>query len=77
MRESVLGANRTLAVTVPNPRHPPPYACRISCRKAATVAGSTLRSMKARRYSANGVGETTQFGPSPDANRRVVVAVSP
>ena len=30
-----------------------------------------------RRYSANGVGETTQFGPTPDANRRVVVAVSP
>lgn len=35
------------------------------------------RGVKFRRYSANGVGETTQFGPSPDANRRVVVSVSP
>jgi outer membrane protein OmpA-like peptidoglycan-associated protein len=30
-----------------------------------------------RRYSANGVGETTQFGTDPNANRRVVVVVSP
>ena len=30
-----------------------------------------------RRYSANGVGETTQFGADPNANRRVVVNVSP
>jgi len=30
-----------------------------------------------RKYSANGVGETTQFGASPGANRRVVVTVSP
>lgn len=30
-----------------------------------------------RKYSANGVGETKQFGASPRANRRVVVTVSP
>jgi outer membrane protein OmpA-like peptidoglycan-associated protein len=35
------------------------------------------RGVKFRKYSANGVGETTQFGPNPAANRRVVVAVSP
>ena len=33
--------------------------------------------VKFRKYSANGVGETTQFGPDPRANRRVVVTVSP
>jgi outer membrane protein OmpA-like peptidoglycan-associated protein len=33
--------------------------------------------VKFRKFSANGVGETTQFGPNPSANRRVVVAVSP
>jgi outer membrane protein OmpA-like peptidoglycan-associated protein len=33
--------------------------------------------VKFRRFSANGVGETTQFGPDPNANRRVVVVVSP
>jgi outer membrane protein OmpA-like peptidoglycan-associated protein len=37
----------------------------------------TAKGVKYRRFSANGVGETTQFGPSPNANRRVVVAVSP
>ena len=36
-----------------------------------------LRGVKFRRYSANGVGETTQFGSDPNANRRVVVTVSP
>jgi outer membrane protein OmpA-like peptidoglycan-associated protein len=35
------------------------------------------RGVKFRRYSANGVGETRQFGPAPSANRRVVVRVSP
>jgi outer membrane protein OmpA-like peptidoglycan-associated protein len=30
-----------------------------------------------RRYSANGVGETTQFGSDPEANRRVVVTITP
>ncbi|MDR3474804.1 MAG: OmpA family protein [Devosia sp.] len=35
------------------------------------------KGVKFRRYSANGVGETTQFGPDPAANRRVVVSVSP
>ncbi|MEO8882229.1 MAG: OmpA family protein, partial [Devosia sp.] len=33
--------------------------------------------VKFRKYSANGVGETTQFGVNPGANRRVVVVVSP
>jgi len=33
--------------------------------------------VKFRKYSANGVGETTQFGANPGANRRVVVVVSP
>lgn len=37
----------------------------------------TQKGVKYRRFSANGVGETKQFGPSPNANRRVVVAVSP
>ena len=35
------------------------------------------KGVKFRRYSANGVGETTQFGADPNANRRVVVTVSP
>jgi len=33
--------------------------------------------VKFRKYSANGVGETSQFGADPNANRRVVVVVSP
>jgi len=33
--------------------------------------------VKFRTYSANGVGETSQFGSDPNANRRVVVVVSP
>ena len=37
----------------------------------------TEKGVKYRRFSANGVGETKQFGPTPNANRRVVVAVSP
>ena len=35
------------------------------------------RGVKFERYSASGVGETTQFGGDPQANRRVVVLVSP
>jgi outer membrane protein OmpA-like peptidoglycan-associated protein len=35
------------------------------------------KGVKFRRFSANGVGETTQFGATPGANRRVVVTVSP
>ena len=37
----------------------------------------TQQGVKFRRYSANGVGETRQFGANPNANRRVVVTVSP
>lgn len=35
------------------------------------------KGVKFRRFSANGVGETRQFGPGASANRRVVVTVSP
>ena len=35
------------------------------------------RSVRFQRYSASGVGETTQFGADPQANRRVTVLVSP
>jgi len=35
------------------------------------------RGVRFQRYSASGVGETTQFGADPQANRRVTVLVSP
>jgi outer membrane protein OmpA-like peptidoglycan-associated protein len=35
------------------------------------------KGVKFAKYSANGVGETTQFGPTPGANRRVVITVGP
>ena len=35
------------------------------------------KGVKFAKYSASGVGETTQFGPTPGANRRVVITVGP